>query len=89
MNQPITAAHRETARLAVSLVLKDDEAAWEPVAQLIANAEGKRAESRARKMIHDAQDMLTAAMNTGDPTGLHSTAHAVRDNLRTALANYF
>lgn len=37
MSAPITDADRETARLAVSLVLKDEEAAWEPVAQLIAD----------------------------------------------------
>lgn len=38
------------------------------------------------RALHDAQDMLTAAMGRGDPTILHSTAHAVRDNLRTQLA---
>lgn len=38
------------------------------------------------RTIYEAQDMLTAAMNRGDTTGLHVTAHAVRDNLRTVLA---
>lgn len=40
-----------------------------------------------RRIIHEAQDMLTAALDRGESPGLHSTAHAVRDNLRTALAN--
>ena len=39
-----------------------------------------------RAWLHEAQDMLTGALNRGDPTILHSTAHAVRDNLRTAIA---
>ena len=38
------------------------------------------------RTMHEAQDMLNAAMKRGDPTGLHVTAHAVRDNLRTMLA---
>ncbi len=37
MSAAITDSARETARLAVSLVLKDEEAAWESVAQLIAD----------------------------------------------------
>jgi hypothetical protein len=38
------------------------------------------------RALYDAQDMLTGAMDKGDPTILHSTVHAVRDNLRTQLA---
>jgi hypothetical protein len=38
------------------------------------------------RTVYDAQDMLTAAMKRGESDVLHSTAHAVRDNLRTVLA---
>lgn len=42
--------------------------------------------ARVRRQLKDAQDMLTGALNEGEPQKLHMTAHAVRDNLRTALA---
>lgn len=38
------------------------------------------------RTMHEAQDMLSAALDAGHPTSLHVTAHAVRDNLRTQLA---
>lgn len=39
-----------------------------------------------RKWMVEAQCMLSSALRSGDPTGMHCTTHAVRDNLRSAIA---
>lgn len=49
-------------------------------------AKEKADHADTQRQWNEALDMLTGALNRGDPAILHSTAHAVRDNLRTAIA---
>ncbi len=72
--------HRETARIAVSLVLKHEEAAWEPITQLLATSEAQTtAELLTQIAALKAENLALGTMQNSEEAALMAeVARAMR-----------